>query len=61
MASMGFEAVLTIAIIAEMIPKKIPPHTVAIVAMYSSYIRKVRSWKSSYRMAHAHVNARCND
>ena len=35
-ASMGLEAVLTMAIIAEMIPKKIPPHTVAIVAMYNS-------------------------
>ena len=27
MASMGLEAVLTMAIMAEMIPKKIPPHT----------------------------------
>ena len=35
-ASMGLEAVLTMAIIGEMIPKKIPPHTVAIVAMYNS-------------------------
>ena len=49
MYSVGFEAVLMTAMQADTMPKKRATAMQAMVAMYNSLIRKVRSWKRMSR------------
>jgi hypothetical protein len=51
MYSVGFEAVLMTARQAETMPKKMATAMQAIVAMYNSLMRNVRSWKRMSMMS----------